>query len=212
MPHMKKKTANHYIAIVGVMGSGKTTCAKILSKELGFPLIEERPKENPFLEYFYQDMRRWAIHTQLFFMLKKIKQNIRAKNMLAYTSVLHDAPPGQDMVYSKTIQKLNYLTKSEYKLLLDVYALYKPHIVLPDPLIVLNASVDLLVNRVAKRGRNYEHQVSRDYLSLLCKMQKNWVARYPRNKKILLPMDKTDLKNKTDRKVFVETVKSFIQK
>lgn len=208
----KNKTANHYIAIAGVMGSGKTTCAKILSKELGFPLIEERPQENPFLKYLYQDMRRWALHTQLFFMLKKIQQNVRAKNMLAYTSVIHDAPPGQDMVYTKTMRKLNHLTKSEHKLLLDLYASYKPYAVLPDPLIVITASVDLLLARVTKRGRNYEQQVSRDYLSLLCEIQKKWVLRYPRDKKILVPMDKIDLKNKTDQKVFVETVKSFLKK
>jgi len=85
---------NRYIAVTGVMGSGKTTASKILKKELGLPLFEEKPQENPFLELFYEDMERWGLHSQLSFALIKIRQNIRAKNMLSRTSVIHDGPPG----------------------------------------------------------------------------------------------------------------------
>ena len=197
---------NRYIAVTGVMGSGKTTASKILKKELGLPLFEEKPQENPFLELFYEDMERWGLHSQLFFALIKIRQNIRAKNMLSRTSVIHDGPPGQDMIYLKTNKKLGNIRNNEYNLIASIVKLYEPHIILPDPLIFLDAPVDLILQRIAGRARDYEQKVPRDYIATLLKFQKNWIRRYPKDKKIIIPMDKIDLKEKRHRDAFVELI------
>jgi deoxyadenosine/deoxycytidine kinase len=197
---------NRYIAVTGVMGSGKTTASKILKKELGLPLFEEKPQENPFLELFYEDMERWGLHSQLSFALIKIRQNIRAKNMLSRTSVIHDGPPGQDMIYLKTNKKLGNIRNNEYNLIASIVKLYEPHIILPDPLIFLDAPVDLILQRIAGRARDYEQKVPRDYIATLLKFQKNWIRRYPKDKKIIIPMDKIDLKEKRHRDAFVELI------
>jgi len=197
---------NRYIAVTGVMGSGKTTASKILKKELGLPLFEEKPQENPFLELFYEDMERWGLHSQLSFALIKIRQNIRAKNMLSRTSVIHDGPPGQDMIYLKTNKKLGTIRNNEYNLIASIVKLYEPHIILPDPLIFLDAPVDLILQRIAGRARDYEQKVPRDYIATLLKFQKNWIRRYPKDKKIIIPMDKIDLKEKRHRDAFVELI------
>ena len=197
---------NRYIAVAGVMGSGKTTASKILKRELGLPLFEEKPQENPFLELFYEDMERWGLHSQLSFALIKIRENIRAKNMLARTSVIHDGPPGQDMIYLKTNQSLGNIANNEYKLITNIINLYEPHIILPDPLIFLDAPVDLILERIAGRARQYEQKVPRDYITTLLKFQKKWIAKYPKDKKIIIPMDKIDLKEKRHRDAFVELV------
>lgn len=197
---------NRYIAVTGVMGSGKTTASKILKKELGLPLFEEKPQENPFLELFYEDMERWGLHSQLSFALIKIRQNIRAKNMLSRTSVIHDGPPGQDMIYLKTNKKLGNIRNNEYNLIANIVKLYEPHAILPDPLIFLDAPVDLILQRIAGRARDYEQKVPRDYIATLLKFQKNWIRRYPKDKKIIIPMDKIDLKEKRHRDAFVELI------
>ena len=197
---------NRYIAVTGVMGSGKTTASKILKKELGLPLFEEKPQENPFLELFYEDMERWGLHSQLSFALIKIRQNIRAKNMLSRTSVIHDGPLGQDMIYLKTNKKLGNIRNNEYNLIASIVKLYEPHIILPDPLIFLDAPVDLILQRIAGRARDYEQKVPRDYIATLLKFQKNWIRRYPKDKKIIIPMDKIDLKEKRHRDAFVELI------
>ena len=197
---------NRYIAVTGVMGSGKTTASKILKKELGLPLFEEKPQENPFLELFYEDMERWGLHSQLSFALIKIRQNIRAKNMLSRTSVIHDGPLGQDMIYLKTNKKLGNIRNNEYNLIASIVKLYEPHIILPDPLIFLDAPVDLILQRIAGRARDYEQKVPRDYIATLLKFQKNWIRQYPKDKKIIIPMDKIDLKEKRHRDAFVELI------
>lgn len=202
------KSKNHYIAIAGVMGSGKTTCARILSKELGLPLLEEKPQENPFLELFYEDMPRWALHSQLFYVLQKIRQNIEAKKILAKTSVVQDAPLGQDMVYVKTQKKLGGTTHHEYKLITAALEIHKPNILRPNPIIVMDAPVDLIMQRLKERGRKYEQRVSRDYISLLCKFQKKWLSEYPDEQKIIVPTDKIDLKEKRHKDAFVKMVRS----
>lgn len=199
---------NRYIAIAGVMGSGKTTCAKILRKELGFPLLEERPQENPFLENFYKDMKRWALHCQLFYALYKIRQNMQAKSILARTSVIHDSPSGQDVVYAKTQQILGNFSADEYKLIDRVLNLHKPQMIEPDLLIVLDAPIDLILKRICVRGRCYEQDVPKDYIVTLSRVQKKWIGQYPKNKKIIIPMDKFDLKEKRHRDAFVKLVKT----
>ncbi len=199
---------NHYIAIAGVMGSGKTTAAKILKKELGLPLFEEKPEENPFLELFYKDMGRWGLHSQLSFDLIKIRQNIRAQTMLSRTSVIHDGPLGQNKIYNETNRKLGNIKENEYKLISSIVRLYEPHTILPDPLIFLDAPLDLILQRVAGRARDYEQEVPRDYIATLLEFQKKWIAKYPKDKKIVIPMNKIDLKEKRHRDAFVELIRS----
>ena len=201
---------NRYIAVTGVMGSGKTTASRILKKDLRLPLFEEKPQENPFLELFYEDMERWGLHSQLSFALIKIRQNISAENMLARTSVIHDGPPGQDMIYLKTNKELGNIKDNEYSLIANIVKLYEPHIILPDPLIFLDAPADLILQRIAGRARDYEQKVPRDYIETLLKFQKNWIRRYPKDKKIIIPMAKFDITRKADRKHFVELVKNHI--
>lgn len=201
---------NRYIAVAGVMGSGKTTAAKILREELGFPLLEERPQENPFLEDFYKDMKRWALHTQIFYVLYKIRQNTKAKNILPHASVIHDSPSGQDMIYAKANQAFGNINAHEYKLIARLLQLYNPHMIQPDPLIFLDAPIDLILKRISARGRDYEQEVSKDYIAALLSFQKKWIASYPRSKKIIIPMDKFDLKEKRHRGAFVKLIRQTL--
>jgi len=194
------------------MGSGKTTVSKFLSRELKLPLFEEKPQENPFLELFYSDMERWALHSQLSFVLRRIQQNIRAKSILQKTGVVHDSPLGQDMVYLKTNQKFGHIKNNECKLVKDVVALYSPQIILPDPLIFLDAPLSLILERIKGRGREYEKSVPREYVSTLYKFQKEWIRKYPRDKRIIVPMDKVDIKNDEGKKEFRKIIKNYILK
>lgn len=202
-----KKIKPHYIAIAGIMGSGKTTAAKILRKELGFPLLEEKPQENPFLEDFYKDMKRWVLHNQLVFELMKLRQNIRAKTILKRTSVIHDGPLEQNKIYLKANRKFGTISQSEYKLIERLLHLYKPHIIQPDLLIFLDAPIELILQRVASRARIYEQQVPRDYIAALLAFQKQWIARHPRSKKLIIPMDKFNLKEKRHRDAFMKLIR-----
>jgi len=110
------------------------------------------------------------------------------------------------MIYLKTNKKLGTIRNNEYNLIASIVKLYEPHIILPDPLIFLDAPVDLILQRIAGRARDYEQKVPRDYIATLLKFQKNWIRRYPKDKKIIIPMDKIDLKEKRHRDAFVELI------
>lgn len=208
MLRLIKAQKNRYIAVAGVMGSGKTTAARILKKEFGLLLLEEKPQKNPFLKDFYKDMKRWALHSQLFYVLYKIRQNMMAKNILARGHVIHDSPSGQDMVYAKTQHKVGNISAHEYKLIERIIQLHRPHMIQPDPLIILDVPVDLILRRISERGRDYEQTVSKDYIAALLSFQKKWIAKYPRNKKIIIPMDQFNLKEKRHRDAFVKLIKN----
>ena len=72
-PQVLMKEQNKYITVMGTLGSGKTTAAQLLAHELHYTLIEENVKENAFLPRFYKDMKRWAFHSQVFFLMEKIR-------------------------------------------------------------------------------------------------------------------------------------------
>lgn len=78
---------NLYIAVAGVMGSGKTTACRLLARELGIRLFEEKAEENRFLPLFYEDPRRWAFALQLFCLAEKIGQLEEIKNALTHTVI-----------------------------------------------------------------------------------------------------------------------------
>lgn len=77
------KEQREYITVMGTLGSGKTTAARLLARELNFKLLEENVEENAFLPRFYKDMSRWAFHSQVFFLMEKIRQMLEAKSLLS---------------------------------------------------------------------------------------------------------------------------------
>ena len=72
-----------FISVMGTMGSGKTTASRVIAKALGYQLVEENFGENAFLPRFYNDMKRWAFHSQTFFLMEKINQMLESPKLLA---------------------------------------------------------------------------------------------------------------------------------
>ena len=102
---------------MGTMASGKTTVAKLLAKELKYKLIEENFGENKFLPRFYKDMKRWAFHSQTFFLMEKVTQMIETGKLLAKKNVIQDTPIQQDAFsYAKAQNVLGNIDDAEWKL------------------------------------------------------------------------------------------------
>src|SRR5690606_5953247 len=92
---------NKFVTFLGLTGSGKTTASEILVNDYGYIAVPEEFAGNPFLEPFYEDMPRWAFHSQLFFLLKKIEQMDTISELLSKRNVVQDFPIYQDIVYAK---------------------------------------------------------------------------------------------------------------
>ena len=170
------KEQKEYIAVMGTMGSGKTTAANLLAKELNFTLIEENVKENAFLPRFYQDMKRWAFHSQLFFLMEKIRQMTETKSILSKSSVVQDTPITQDVYsYARAQHELGNMDDAEWALYQKIYHEFTPHFPNPDLIVFLDTSVPVIEQRTASRGRGFEQSIPTDYLELLDKLNRRWL-------------------------------------
>lgn len=171
---MKK---NSYVSVMGTMGSGKTTVATLLAKELKFQLLEEHFGENAFLPRFYQDMSRWAFHSQTFFLMEKISQMLETPKILEKRSVAQDTPIQQDALsYAKAQHVLGHMDDAEWKLYRKIYTSFEPYFPKPDLIIFLETSITELVKRIGSRGRGYEQKISQSYLELLDMLNHKWLA------------------------------------
>ena len=152
-----------YIVVEGPIGAGKTSLARVLAHHVGGEELFERPEENPFLERFYGDMARYALATQLTFLFQRADQlsGVGQFDMFRRVTV-GDFLLDKDPLFAR----LN-LTDAEYRLYEKVYSHLKPQTPTPDLVIYLQAPVETLIDRVHRRGVEFERKISASYLGRL---------------------------------------------
>lgn len=210
---VEKKKRHFYISVMGTMGSGKTTVARLIAHALHFRLLEENFGENAFLSRFYQDMKRWAFHSQTFFLMEKISQMLETPNILLKHAVVQDTPIVQDAFsYAKAQHVLGNMDDSEWKLYQKIYRSFEPYFPKPDLILYLETALSVISDRIEKRGRGYEKQISGSYLELLDMLNHKWISE---NKSVPVMIVQTDglniVRNPVDRKKLVEMVKKKIR-
>ena len=198
-----------YVTIAGTMGVGKTTVSQVLRKRLKNAfLMEEHFAENHFLTRFYDDMSRWAFHSQSFFMMEKINQNKEAVRLLQqYDVVIQDTPIMQDVFsYAKAQYIQGNMDDAEFGLYTKIYAGFVENLRQPDVIIYLEADIETLVDRLEKRNRSFEQDIPRDYLLLLDRLNKDWLKKEDHTK--IMRIDTTDIdlrENSPDSDDFMQT-------
>ena len=162
---------------MGAIGSGKTTAARILAKSLKFHLLEENFGENAFLPRFYDDMKRWAFHSQTFFLMEKITQMLETRTLLEKTSIIQDTPIQQDAFsYAKAQHVLGNIDDAEWKLYQKIYDAFEPQFPKPDLIVFLETSIGEIEKRISARGREYEKKIPQSYLELLDMLNHKWLS------------------------------------
>ncbi|MDD5368977.1 MAG: deoxynucleoside kinase [Anaerolineaceae bacterium] len=152
-----------YLAIEGVIGVGKTTLARLLQPLLGAELLLEVFEENPFLSDFYGDRARYAFQTQMFFLLSRYHQQRRGvPQMLDSGSLIADYTFEKDALFAR----IN-LHGDELEMYHRVHEALAEKIPLPDLVVYLRASTEMLMQRIALRDRPYERQMEREYIAAL---------------------------------------------
>ncbi len=164
----------NYIAIEGPIGVGKTSLAKLLSKRLSAKLILEKFEENPFLSEFYNDPTRFAFQTQLFFLLQRYQQqqDIRQVDMF-HNLLISDYMFIKDRLFAS----LN-LDDKEMNLYDSIANMMERNVINPDLIIYLQADTATLMKNIDKRGRNFESNISYEYINELNEIYTEYFFRY----------------------------------
>lgn len=152
-----------YIVVEGPIGVGKTSLTRRLAEHLNAEVLLEKPQDNPFLERFYQDPKRNALPTQLFFLFQRIEEVRELAQMSLFNSrTVSDYLFEKDVLFAQ----LN-LSDEEFKLYQNIYQSLAPQAPAPDLVIYLQATTNTLVERVRRRGHSYERSITDDYLARL---------------------------------------------
>ena len=181
-----------FIAIEGAIGAGKTSLVNLLGEQYGARLVLEDTESNPFISRFYEDREAYSFQTQVFFLLSRYNQYMQlAQRDLFDSVVVIDYLFQRDKVFAR----LN-LEDHEYKLYEQIFSLIDTKAPKPDLVIYLQASTEVLQERVAKRGREYEAFMDPDYLDSVNKAFNNFFFYYSETPLLVINTNEIDFVEK----------------
>ena len=180
-----------FVVVEGPIGVGKTSLANRLALSFGCDPLLEQPHNNPFLERFYKDPKAGALPTQLFFLFQRARQLEELRQSDLFNTVrVSDFLIDKDRIFAE----LN-LDPQEFSLYEQVYAGLDLNVPSPDLVVYLQAPVDVLMNRIARRGIGYEQQMERRYLERLMEAYAAFFHKYEDAPLLIVNAGEIDLVN-----------------
>ena len=195
-----------HIAIAGNIGAGKTSLTELLSKHYNWEAHFEDVIDNPYLDDFYNHMERWSFNLQIYFLKSRFEQLLsfreNKKTIIQDRTIYEDAH-----IFAPNLNAMGLMNQRDFNNYKGIFNLMESLIDGPDLLIYLRSSIPNLVNKIHKRGRDYENSISIDYLSRLNERYEAWVSTYDAKKIIIIDVDTLDfVDNKADLSSVIKVI------
>lgn len=165
------------VLVAGNIGAGKTSLTERIGARLGWQTAFESVSDNPYLPDFYADMRSWSFHLQIFFLGHRADQYLdlarQPQSAILDRSIYEDA-----YIFARALNHMGNLIERDYLAYRRIFDLVVDNLPAPDLLIYLRAPVDVLVERIRRRGRSIETGITDEYLTLLESFYDDWMQTF----------------------------------
>lgn len=180
------------------MGVGKTTLTRRLNERFGWETYYEPQEQNPYLQDFYRDMRRWAYHSQIFFLTQRFNDHLAIQTRKAVC--IQDRTIYEDAeIFARNLYLRELMPARDYDSYKNLYQAMVQSLKRPDIVVYLRASTWTLISRIRKRGREYERSVDREYLAQLNIGYEKWIKKIaPTWELLIVDTDNFDMHEDVD--------------
>lgn len=205
-PSSSTKQSPRYIAVAGTIGAGKSSLVRWLCQHYNLEPFYEPHEDNPYLEDFYRDMKRWAFQSQLFFLVRRF-QHHRTMEQRAH-AVVQDRTIYEDAeIFARHHRDAGNIDDRDWATYESLYHSLRDELRAPDLMLYLRCPFDTLRRRIKARGRAYEQAIPSSYLRELEQLYDRWFEGYSRSPKLVIETDRLDYVTRLfDRAELVRTL------
>ena len=202
------------VAVAGNIGAGKSSLVGWLEQQLGMVPFYEPHAENPYLADFYQDMLRWGLHSQLFFLIHRfrIHKDIEERARHEGRHIVQDRTIYEDAeIFAAQLHRSGALADRDWAMYCDLYGTLRKELRPPDLMIYLRCSVRAIRRRITRRGRPSELAIPTVYLQGLNRLYEEWMDGYDLSPKVVWDSERADyLTHIVDRLEFRKMIEPFL--
>ena len=201
-----------YIAIAGNIGCGKSTLVDFICRSYGLEPFFEPNANNPYLRDFYKDMKRWAFHSQVYFLSHKFRIHQELQVQRERKTVVQDRTIYEDAeVFAAYLYRRRFILKRDWQVYQDLYQTILQTLRPPDLMIYLRASVRTIRQRIRVRGRSEEQAIPVSYLRSLNSLYESWFDSYDRSPTIVLDTDNVNSMEDLEHRIDVlKTIERYL--
>lgn len=200
-----------YVVLAGNIGAGKSTLVRMMCDQLGWEPYFEPVAENPYLADFYRDMKKWAFHSQVFFLTWRARSHRALLDIPR--PVVQDRSFYEDAeVFASALHRQGAMSDRDWETYRGLYQTLTTLLAPPDLVVYLRASVPTLRRRIAQRGRDFEAAITDAYLEELNVLYEEWIRGFTLAPVLTVPSDRLDfVRDSKDLSTIIATVQERLR-